>query len=268
MVKPVEVFFESYESFNTEFIKQEKIKSIKLTYSEKMDGAIIVSKPAIKKFHFDKNGIPTKEVYIESKGIYTDSSTIYFSFDPKTKLLEEELISYHDEVIKRSFKYNSKNRVQSIATIKKIGMVSDTSAFEQYREPYSDEGFAKRIFLNSEERPYLEERNYYVKKQLVRQEKDLIITSKSATKEWIYNSGLLEKIEYFNAINAYEKGTYSFEYINQNYLEYTHLYINSQLSKKIAFVYAPKKATHLEAIVIRYEQEGKIEIIQLDYTYY
>jgi hypothetical protein len=268
LVVPVEQFFESYESFNTDFIKQQNIKSIKLIHSEKLDGEIIISKPAIKRFHFDLNGIPTKEVYIESRGIYTDSSTIHFSFNPKSNLLEEELISYQGETIKRTFEYSPKNRIQTITTTQKVGMVSDTTASEQYREPYSDDSFTKRIYLNSEGRPYLEERNYFENKRLVRQEKDLIITAKSASKEWKYNGGLLEQIEYSNSINANEKGVYSFEYFDKDYLEYVYHFIHDQLSEKIAFVYSSDKATHLEAIVIRHEQKGKIEIIQLEYSYY
>lgn len=267
LVLPVEHFFKDYNSFNVDFIKKNKIRSIQLTYSEKMDGEIIVSKPAIKRFYFNQEGRPTKEVYIESRGIYKDSSTIYFKFND-SNLLSEELITYQSETITRAFNYNAKNRVQSIVTTKHYKGQEDTVSIERYKEPYSDESFAKRIYLNSENRPYLEERLYYENNRIIREEKDLIITSKSSTKSWSYKGHLIDKIEYSNYINRNEKGVYQFEYVNQNHLEYAYLFIEGELEKKLAFVYSPDDSDHLEALVIRYEQEGKIEIIQLEYTYY
>ncbi len=268
---PTENYFKDEVSFHPDRIKSAQIKSITLTYSEKYDNKTIQRENKKKIYFFNADGFIIKEVYKESRGIFKDSIRIEKKYNSDS-LISEKIQNYNGDVVKSVYQYNKNKRVKRIYTIKYDDFLNaDTIASEIFMERYADSEFVKRVQLNSENRPYLEERLYFDQnKRLIKQEKDLIITAKTSKKEWKYNANnQIAEINYSDNINSNSKGRYFFEYrLEDNLLEYIYHSEKEELIEKTVLVYSATFKQRVDAVVIRNNRTAKISIIELDYTYY
>lgn len=268
---PTENYFKEEVSFSPKKIKEANIKSISLTYSEKYDNKTIQRENKKKIYYFDENGLIIREVYKESRGIFKDSIRIEKKYNSDT-LLAEKVQNYNGDIVKSVYQYNKNKRLKKIYTIKYDDFLNaDTIATEVFMERYADEQFVKRVQLNSENRPYLEERLYFDEKhRLIKQEKDLIITAKTSKKEWKYNTNnQIAEIKYQDNINSNHKGRYFFEYrLEDQQLEYIYHSEEEETIEKTVLVYSATEKKRVDAVVIRNNRTAKISIIELDYSYY
>ncbi len=267
LVSAVEAPFASVTDFNTAYIQQHKIKEIRLSYSSKKDGAIIVNRAVEKQFLFDKNGTPTQEIYIEQHRNNSDSLISKFQFNKDGQVIEQ-VDWYKSQKIRTQTTFNNQGRAALEITIEQTPEGFDTISKKQFKETYTSPLFAKQFQLNTSGRPFLEKRFYYDRwGRLINLEEDLIITNKNRKKQWVYQGEQLKEIVFSDRINSTINGRYVFDY-SGNYPTYIHAYQNEELIKKTAFVYAVKDPTLLEALVVRYPQKETIEIIAIDYFYY
>lgn len=267
LVNPVEIPFDKITDFNKDYIKEKRLKSVVLSYSSKMDGDIIIRHGIEKQYLFNTDGEPISEVYIEEGETGTDSLISFFEFNEQFKLTQQ-IDRYKNQLIKKLYFYNKAGRLKKEVTIEIKDNKTDTSAITNYKEPYSEATFAKRLILNSENRPFIEQRLYYDQQlRLINKEEDLYITSRSRKTSWLYDGTLLKEISYNDQINGNSKGKYAFEY-NRDQLEYLYHYEKDELIKKTAFVYAVNNPNLLEALVIRHPKKGNITIMTIKYEYH
>ena len=259
--------FNNISDFNPNYIKDKNIKSVSMQYASKRDGDLIIDHKIERIYYFNREGEPNQEIYLEKRGESVDSLISLFEFDKHFKLTNQ-IDRYKKQENHHTIYYNSNGRVKQEILVEKTNKLSDTIMIKTYTDPYSDKHFAKRFILNTENRPFIEQRFYYdSKRRLINLEEDLFITSKRRNKKWHYDNDLLIGISYLDEINNKTKGKYRFEYQN-NLQEFIYQYEKEELIKKTAFVYSVDEPTLLEALVIRYPKMEKIEIITLKYHYF
>ena len=263
---PVSIPFSKATDFNTEYTKDQQVKTIFLKYLSKKDGELIVEHSVEKKFYFNDNGEPFKELYIEQRGQTTDSLVSAFEFNSDFQVTKQ-IDRYRSQENRKHVFYNQSGRIIKEVTIEVKNNRADTSSIINYTEAYTDKNFAKRFMLNSENRPFIEQRYYYDDQgRLINKEEDLFITTKSRKESRVYQNDLLKEIRYSNQINNNSNGKYTFEY-KAKQLEFIYQYEQEELIKKTAFVYSVSDPNLLEALVIRYPKKEVIEIITIKYTY-
>lgn len=264
LIRSVEIPFNEITDFNPEYIKANRINGIDLTYASKKDGEIIINRSVEKSYRFNDKGEPYEEVYIEKRGVIKDSLISFYKFNEAFQLTEQT-DKYLNQEVKKTITYNQEGRIKKEVVLELKNNNIDTSTIINYTEPYSDKNFTKRFILNSENRPFIEQRFYYDELgRIINKEEDLYITARSRNKKWEYDGERLIKISYSDQINTKAQGEYTFEY-HKNKLEYIYQYETEELIKKIAFVYAVDDPSLLEALVIRYPKKETIEIITIKY---
>ncbi len=267
LVNPVGNPFDHITDFNIDYVKVQNIKSVILSYSSKVDGEVIIRHGIERRYFFNTDGEPIREVYIEESETGIDSLISLYEFNEQFQLTQQ-IDQYKNQLIKKLYFYNNAGRLKKEVIVEIKNNKADTSAITNYKEPYSEATFAKRLILNSENRPFLEQRLYYDQQhRLINKEEELYITSRSRKMNWLYDGTLLKEISYNNQINGNSKGKYTFEYKDEQ-LEYIYHYENDKLKNKTAFVYAVNQPILLEALVIRRQEKGFITILTIKYNYF
>ncbi len=264
--------------FNTNFIKNNKIKSITGSISSKKVQDIIRSKGLDYVYEFNEDGTLKTQLSSYLKIGLKDSSTTSYTYNEKGNIVAMRksdsygFYSYHytydssDHIILQTYtrdenKYNSKDKFE---LNKNYIITSDSFSYQQTGEKQ-----LKKIFYNSYGKIYKEQTSYYNEYgYLIEEYTKFIIgnNKKKITYEYDENGRLFKKHNFNNIANDKKiSEVYTYDEIG-NILEINY-YENEKHTSVKQFLY-DKKTMLLTAQLIQEVETQFLRIIQYHYHFY
>jgi len=266
--------FNDTPKFNSDFIKQNKIKEIKGFYSTKVNLDMIRPTNDVYVYQFDTKGRLIKEY----KTKYGDTTVIQYTYDKYQNIIiyrKSDKYGFHSY----HYQYDSLNRIISKEYRRDLNRNGDKLNFEldkTYRiskETYTYENTSiglKKYYYNSKgilyqiEFYYRDENNY-----LIKQESRLITGNGRSVVTYKYgDKGLLIEKHQENFLAGKTTTTYKYEYDeNQNILA-QHYFRNGKYLTEFQIVYNSNTML-LSAIITRDENTNFMTILKFsEYRFY
>lgn len=260
--------------FNTDFIKQNKIKEIKGYYSTKVDLDMIRPTNDVYAYLFNEKGQLIKEYNTK----YGDTTVIQYTYDVNNNVIvirKSDKYGFHSY----HYQYDSLNRITFKEYRRDLNRTGDKLNFEldkTYRissESYKYENTPiglKKYYYNS--KGILYQIEFYYKDEngfLIKQESHLITGQGRAITTYTYgDKGLLTEKHIETHFAGKTTTTYKYEYDdNQNVLA-QHYYRNDKYITEFQIVYNSKTML-LSAIITRDEKTNFITILKFsDYSFF
>jgi hypothetical protein len=271
-----EVFSEE-PFFYTEFIRDNKIKSIKGLVSTKADLQVIKSKGLTTKFLFDNSGNLIKQFDSFYRGKKKDSSIITYHYDDDENITIKRMsdsygfFSYNytynnkGDVVRKTYcrDENATNNKNNFKLKKQYTIVNETYSYVR-----SDSSIQKNV-LNNHGSVYQKE--YYIydeNRLLIQMIKKLIVNHKKAETTYKYND--LMKVSEMKTQKDMSKEAYSrfvYEYDKLGNLEVIDEYRNEEFKTHKEVIY--DKATFLmKALLVQDVNSNFITITKFTYTFF
>ena len=296
--------FEPLLSFNTEFIKSKKIRSITFDIIDKKDFETPVDKNLMHYYEFDTTGllkrfyftniVKTIEkeyhappvyrkrrlvrkgyTYFKNEYVYDTVSTV-FIYNKENLILKR----YNDGTYyeSRYYNYDAKNRLTKERRVKETNAGSDPKTFVLGSQTIiSEDSFQyldisdtqyKQICLNSENRPYKEIIvNTDAKGNIVSKNEMYTVAWIIQNTEYIYDNDLLTGAVFKGNANGdvVLKTTYEYDTLNCIYAE--KQYKNGILLKEISYV-TEQASRQLNSFIMRDPINKTMRIVKLFYLVY
>ncbi|MCO6500367.1 MAG: hypothetical protein J5I47_08335 [Vicingus serpentipes] len=265
--------------FNTLFIKENKIKSIKGSRSSKKIQDIIRSKGLDFYYEFDNKGNLSKQIatFIIGK-VGKDTNIITYEYNDNNHLILQRKSdnygfyshSYQLDSLNRIIKqtYNREENTYackgSFMLCQRYPIASDSFSYQQI-----DSSQIKKIFYNNYGKPYKQQINYYDEFGYLTEEyTKFIIGNKKSKKTFEYDeNGRLTNEHYTSYLSQEKKITQTFEYDNLgNVLSIKIFHDDKHITTK-QFIY-DQKTMLLTAQLIQDIPTEFIQIVQYQYTFF
>lgn len=261
--------------FNTEFVKRNKIKSIKGFYSTKATLDYIRKTKDIYFYEFNTKGQLTKDFRTQ----YGDTLVSMYEYDDKGRL---QLMRKSDKggFHAYHYTYDDQDRVLEEEYRRDVSKVGDKTKFQLDRtfvvsiEKYAYEdlegGHYKKIYFNSAGKVYKEE--FFYKNEfgnLARQEGRLKMGSGLTNTTYTYDEKgrVIEKMVEKKVMGNYVS-KWVYEYDTHDNVLAQHYYKDDKYITEIQIVYSDATML-LEAIISRDEETNFVTILQFsDVTFY
>jgi hypothetical protein len=263
--------------FYTEFIRDNKIKSIKGLVSTKADLQVIKSKGLTTNFLFDNSGNLIKQFDSFYRGKKKDSSIITYHYDDDENITIKRMsdsygffsynYSYNNkgDVVRKTYcrDENATNNKNNFKLKKQYTIVNETYSYVR-----NDSSIQKNV-LNNHGSVY--QKDYYIydeNRLLVQMIKKLIVNHKKAETTYKYND--LMKVSEMKTQKDMSKEAYSrfvYEYDNLGNLEVIDEYRNEEFKTHKEVIY--DKATFLmKALLVQDVNSNFITITKFTYEFF
>lgn len=268
------IAFSDEPFFNEEFIKANKIKSIKGSYMFKKSGDIIRNTPYECIYEFNNDGLLV--AYFETNHSNGIKDTIHnlYEYDAYGNLVKhqkKDKAGYQTLV----YTYDKDFRITAIENrrdvLDKQNDVSKSIYFNKEKIQYHDYGNQiKKITFNSYDLPYQDEIDYFDSLgYLIETSKKYKMTSNSLSKKFEYNEkGLLAAIRKSSNVNGVYDEELLFKYDDLGNLLEKHIYKNGQYISDIQIIYNLDTKL-LSSILTRTVETNFIKILRFkEITFY
>ncbi len=268
------IAFSDEPFFNEEFIKANKIKSIKGSYMFKKSGDIIRNTPYECIYEFNNDGLLV--AYFETNHSNGIKDTIHnlYEYDAYGNLVKhqkKDKAGYQTLV----YTYDKDFRITAIENrrdlLDKQNDVSKSIYFNKEKIQYHDYGNQiKKITFNSYDLPYQEEIDYFDSLgYLIETSKKYKMTSNSLSRKFEYNEkGLLAAIRKSSNVNGVYDEELLFKYDDLGNLLEKHIYKNGQYISDIQIIYNLDTKL-LSSILTRTVETNFIKILRFkEITFY
>ena len=268
------IAFSDEPFFNEEFIKANKIKSIKGSYMFKKSGDIIRNTPYECIYEFNNDGLLV--AYFETNHSNGIKDTIHnlYEYDAYGNLIKhqkKDKAGYQTLV----YTYDKDFRITAIENrrdvLDKQNDVSKSIYFNKEKIQYHDYGNQiKKITFNSYDLPYQEEIDYFDSLgYLIETSKKYKMTSNSLSRKFEYNEkGLLAAIRKSSNVNGVYDEELLFKYDDLGNLLEKHIYKNGQYVSDIQVIYNLDTKL-LSSILTRTVETNFIKILRFkEITFY
>ena len=268
------IAFSDEPFFNEEFIKANKIKSIKGSYMFKKSGDIIRNTHYECIYEFNNDGLLV--AYFETNHSNGIKDTIHnlYEYDAYGNLVKhqkKDKAGYQTLV----YTYDKDFRITAIENrrdvLDKQNDVSKSIYFNKEKIQYHDYGNQiKKITFNSYDLPYQEEIDYFDSLgYLIETSKKYKMTSNSLSRKFEYNEkGLLAAIRKSSNVNGVYDEELLFKYDDLGNLLEKHIYKNGQYISDIQIIYNLDTKL-LSSILTRTVETNFIKILRFkEITFY
>lgn len=261
--------------FNEDFIRRNKVKSIRGNYSTKAEMAYIKKSKDTYYYAFNEAG----QLIQDYRTQFGDTLISMYSYNSKGELIMIRksdpggFHSYH-------FKYDEKGRILEEEYRRDINKVGDKTSFqldksysvsiEKYEYITLEGRNYKKLYYNTAGRIYKEEFYYYNEDgYLLREEGRLKMGSGITNTIFKYDDmGRVIEKEVEKKVMGNYKSKWVYEYDEHSNVLAQHYYKNNQYMQEIQIVYVPETML-LKAFLYRDEETNFMTILQfMDYTFY
>lgn len=270
--------FSDLPFFNTQFIKNNNIKSITGSISSKKSGDIIRSNGTNYYYQFKTDGRLSNQLSSYFSGGVKDTSTIYYKYNSKGKLSTKRKSDSYG-YSSHHYKYDNTNNISTQTYCREENKFNSKSNFELKKEyiividSFSYQRInneqTKKTFYNSYGKKFKEQINYYDKLGYLTEEYTKFIignNKKKLTYKYNENGQLFKKNSYLNiAQNKKTTEIYSYDEIG-NVLDIK--YFNNDIHKSTKQFLYDKKTLLLSAMIIEDISTQLLQIIKYHYTFY
>ncbi len=237
------IAFSDVPFFNTEFIKKNKIKSLKGSYSFKKAGDIIRSTPYQCEYEFNSEGFLI--AYYETNFVNGKKDTIHNLYEYDTygnliKHLKKDQAGYQTYI----YTHNKEHQIIGIENHREVlnekNEVEKSIYFNKERIEYHKyEKQLKKITYNNHDLPYLEEILYYDSLgYLIETSKKYKMTSSINSKKFEYNEkGYLAAVRKTSNVNGIYDEEWLFKYDELGNIIEKHIYKNSKFISDVQIIY-------------------------------
>jgi hypothetical protein len=263
--------------FYTEFIRSNKIKSIKGEVSTKADLQVIKNKGLITMFLFDDSGNLIKQFDSFYRGKKKDSSIITYHYDEKQNITTKRMsdsygfFSYNykhndfGEIIQKTYcrDENTTNDKNNFKLKKQYTIVNETYSFAK-----TDSSMQKNVFNNHGSVYQKEYYTYDENKLLLKMVKKLIVNHKKAETTYKYNDLMKvseKKINNDLSEDAYSRFVYQYDELGN--LEVIDEYRNAELKTHKEVLYN-KSTLLMKALIVQDVNSNFITITKFSYTFF
>lgn len=258
--------------FNVNFIKSNKIKSLKGTFTVKKMGDILRETELIKNYYFDYKGRLTKTLETTQAAFGFDTLITFYEYDEvnrvKAKRSSDRYGFYgtyfeYDEsgkVIRKEIRRNLKKREsKNDFSLGKEFVIT----FETYKYQRFDNQIKKTAF-NSYDIPFKEVIYYYDEDSVLTAEKETIKRTSAITKkEYFYNEkGFMDSIHVSSPKSSVKTKAYQFEYDEYNNLNSKQYFKNGEHTTNHQLIY-DSKTTLLKYILVKEVATSYITILDI-----
>jgi len=263
--------------FYTEFIRNNKIKSITGDVSTKGDLQVIKSKGLVTKYVFDSTGNLSKQFDSFFRSSKKDSSIITYHYDSLGNLITKRMsdsygfFSYnynHDErgdIIRKTYcrDENATNNKNNFKLKKQYTIVNET-----YSYTHTDSSLQKNVFNNHGS---VYQKEYYTFDKhnlLIKMVKKLVVNHKKAEITYKYNNHLKvseKKVQKDISKEAYTRFVY--EYDDLGNLEIIDEYRNEELKTHKEVIYN-KSTLLMKALLVQDVNSNFITITKFTYEFF
>jgi hypothetical protein len=267
--------FDQFPNFNSHYLKQKRIKSIKVSNFTKKTGDIMRESSKKTILNFDLLGKLSSKIEISSSNGYIDSSKSEFVYTAKGWLAKEKKQIGKDwkvtnykydttgQVVKEEYRLEKTLFTEHGYSIQDSLLDFETSRYKQYNNQ------RKRIVYNSYGNPYLDYIYYYnTKNQIIEIGKKLKMTSEINETKLFYNDkNQIDSLVFYSSLTPNETESVYFLYDKLGNIIDKKLYINKKLIYKIEFVYNEKTGM-LSSILKQEIANNFLTIIRFETIYY
>lgn len=268
------VAFSEEPFFNKEFIKTNKIESIKGTYMFKKNGDIIRNTPYQCMYEFNSEGLLVTYFETNSSNGIKDTIHNLYEYDAYGNLIKhqkKDKAGYQTLI----YTYDKNNLIVAIENRRDIldnqNDVSKSIYFNKEKIEYHDYGNQlKKVTFNSYNLPYQEEIEYFDSLgYLIETTKKYKMTSNHVSRKFEYNEkGLLAAIRKSSNINGVYDEELLFKYDDLGNLLEKHIYKNGQFISDIQIIYNLDTKL-LSSILTRTIENNFIKILRFkEITFY
>ena len=263
--------------FYTEFIRNNKIKSIKGSVSTKADLQLIKSKGLITKFVFDDAGNLIKQFDSFYRGKKKDSSIITYDYDEKKNITTKRMSDsygffsynycYNDkgDVVRKTYcrDENATNNKNNFKLKKQYTIVNETYSYAR-----NDSSMQKNIFNNHGSVYQKEYYTYDANRLLVKVVKKLTVNHKKAETTYRYNSEMKVsemKIQKDMSKDVYSRFVYDYDQLGN--IEVIDEYRNEELKTHKEVIY-DKSTLLMKALLAQDVNSNFITITKFSYVFF
>ena len=263
--------------FYTEFIRSNKIKSIKGVVSTKADLQVIKSKGLSTEFFFDDSGNLIKQFDSFYRGKKKDSSITTYRYDEKKNITTKRMsdsygffsynYGYNDngDVLSKTYcrDENTTNNKNDFKLKKQYTIVNETYSYVQ-----KDSCIQKNVHNNHGGVYQKEYYTYDENKLLVKVEKKLIVNHKKAQTTFKYNNLMMVSemtIQKDLGKDAYSKFVYEYDHLGN--LEVIDEYRNEELKTHKEVIY-DKSTLLMKALIVQEVNSNFITITKFSYVFF
>lgn len=263
---------------NPDYVRDQKIKSLRITYAWKEEGQRIQSKNTSKNINFNANGLPFHELDI----VVSDSSETFYYYRGDTLVIKRKFTAM--EIHAAYFSYDTQNRPLREVRCKEFPANPEEPIFSReffklgkqevfWTESYSYEQLSKnqtrKKTYNDKEIVYKEGIVYADEHNLTNSEiSRFTATGVSENNNYVYDSKnqLLEKTFYTDVAGILEEKTI-FTYDAYGNISTEKFYRNSILQKEMIYFYSAN-GKYPEAILTKYPDRKTIDMQTIQVEFY
>lgn len=245
--------------FNSDFIKSHNIRQIEVTYSYKDNLKPIVFTSKKELFHFEASGRLAKwEVWADSNRV-RDKEVWSYYFDDDNRLKARHY-RYRGKLEVERYRYNDSGLIDEIRHLK------SKSYIENFKYEYYHSRQYRQFALNDEDRTYRSTVVNLDENGRIQSETSRLVRGYDKT-ELLYwyddNGQLIEKQEH---IRGHVRSDERYVAVYENDTLQSHdYYENGDLVWHMEFLY---ENGHIQHILRRHGETGRIEIMELTYRLY
>jgi hypothetical protein len=259
--------------FNAQFIRENRIASIRGEFSKKEEMRPIENLGTMELFTFSTQGKPTE--YLRSfrmRGGEIDTTSQSYQYNDLSELIQstKHTIGGYDAI---QFEYdNTGNPIrekslrgewQNSGKNRETVIKTEASTYEVLFDTLHI-----RTYLNAEGKPYrIRETVYNRHGMKFSEELRYVLTNKKDLSHYIYDDfGRLSKIIHSSNVAGNQTTTYTMEYDALGNLDRAKVYVNGKLKEAQEFIYEPATLL-LNARLVKDEAKGIIYITKYAYEY-
>ncbi|MBL0047584.1 MAG: hypothetical protein IPP32_05730 [Bacteroidetes bacterium] len=265
-------------SVNPDYVREQKIKSLRITYAWKEDGQRIQSKNTSKKIYFNTNGLPFHELDV----VESDSSETFYYYHGDTLAIKRKFTL--KEILAVYVSFGAQHQPSREVRCKEFPANPEEKFFSReffklgkqeviWTESYSYESLSKnqtrKKTYNDKEIVYKEGIVYTDEHNLTNSEiSRFTATGVSENNSYIYDTKnqLLEKTFYTDVAGILEEKTI-FTYDANGNVSTEKFYRNSILQKELIYFYSTN-GKYPEAILTKYPNRKTIDMQTIQVEFY
>ena len=258
--------------FNISFIKANKIKALKGTFTVKKMGDILRDTELIRNYFFDEEGRLIKTFETTQSSLGFDTLVTFFEYDEFNRLTAKRSsdrygfyathFSYDSEsrIIKKEIRRNLKKRTHkdNFDLGREFVVTFETYSYQRFEDQI------KKIVFNSYDIPFKEVIYYYDEDSVLIAEKETIKRTSAVTrKEYFYNDfGYMDSIHIHSPKSSVKSKTFEFEYDDYNNLKAKQYYKDGVHTTDHQIIY-DSKTTLLKFILVKEVATSYITILDI-----
>lgn len=265
LFNPEVQWFEEENFFNTEFIRENSIKTFRSSFATKEDGEIIDETKSFTLAEFDENGSLTSLVEGSEWLKKVDSTIITFQYDENNNLINKgEFIS--DLRYQYLHIYNDEGKLEKIMKMDVSRLPTKVISVKKFSHELEPDGKLVKYSLNDNGKAYIKETMEMENGKLIMKKMEYLVNSNFEKLGFNYIDDKLRTKTFVSNIGRNINQEYNFYYQSEGKLDEVVVSNDGQRNRKLAFVYNSEGLP--TAMIVRYYEEKKLDIYQFEYSFY